>query len=343
MTTTAARQAFAWKVRQGALTWSRDPIPQPEPGSALVAVAYAGLCGSDIAKLATSPVQPPDHDWQPGHEIVGWHASGGSRRMVVVDPLIGCGDCGHCRARAVQLCPRLQRVGWDVPGGFAEFVVVPQRSLLPLPPGAEPAHAVLADPLAVAIHGLRCAAQSPPPGQLCIVGSGTVAICTAAYASSLGWEVTLIARQPAKLAPLRGLLPALLAPPGAPCRDFDVVVDAAGGRDDASLNTALNLVRDGGTVVVQTAYDPGVRLNRDLRPTFRRSLTIAGAFSYCHRDGRGDFATALDILAERPGWADPLTGTRFALDDLPEALASVTGRRAHRPIKAVLTSEGPRL
>jgi threonine dehydrogenase-like Zn-dependent dehydrogenase len=142
---------------------------------------------------------------------------------------------------------------------------------------------------------------------------------------------------------LRGLLSARLDPPGAPSRDFDVVVDAAGGRDDASLNTALNLVRDGGTVVVQTAYDPGVRLNRDLRPTFRRSLTIAGAFSYCHRSGRGDFAMALDILAGRPGWADPLTGARFALGDLPEALASVTGRRAHRPIKAVLTGEGARL
>src|SRR5690606_37029682 len=87
----------------------------------------------------------------------------------------------------------LRRLGWDLPGGFAEQVVVPAACLHPLPDGVAPLHAVFADPAAVAVHGLRCSPIGAP-GRLTVVGAGPIGALTALYAHQQGWEVTVVHR-----------------------------------------------------------------------------------------------------------------------------------------------------
>lgn len=336
------RMAFmkAWEVRDGTLAWSQAAIPEPRPGQKLVKVAFSGVCGSDLVKLIKSPVPTPGHAWRPGHEIVGWDLSTPLKPLVVIDPLVPCGACPHCAIGEIHLCSAIRRLGWDLPGGFAEFVAAPGSNVLPLPDGADPAQAVLADALAVAIHGVRCGLTHHRSRSLAIIGSGQLAICSAAYAVSQGWSVTVVVRNADKVAAVANEIDASFASlRQAQKNGFDAVIDAASGQDDRPLDTALSLVRDGGTVLVQNAYHPGVRLRHDLRDVFRRSITITGSFSYCRRHGVGDLSDALHILAQRPAWADPLVRCRFPLRSLPAALAAATTRAAIRPIKAVLVTD----
>ncbi len=329
----------AWEVHEGRLHWSTVAEPVPRDGETLIRVTLAGVCGSDVAKLTKAVIPtPPGQPWRPGHEIVGWHTDpDAGDRLVAVNPLVPCGACVRCRAGEINLCPDLRMVGWHLPGGYAPYVAVPRRAVVELPPGLDEAPAVLAEPVAVAVHGIRCG-LGEPAGRLAVIGAGALATASAAYAATLGWDTDLLVRNPAKLAGIADTLGATVRPlDSVRAREFDAVVDAAGGADDSPFVAALDAVRDGGTIVVQTAYYPGVRLSRDLRDPIRRALTVVGSFTFCRRNGRDDFTEGLHFLAGNARWTKPFVGSRYALADLTKGLADLRRHPpASRPAKVVL-------
>jgi threonine dehydrogenase-like Zn-dependent dehydrogenase len=319
----------AWEVRAGLLgLYDVEPV-EPWEGQTVVRVTHVGVCGSDRPKLLRPGRYPLPSPWRPGHEVVGLHPDG---RAVAVDPLVPCGACPRCAVGDTHLCPGLQRIGWDLPGGFAEELVVPTGNVYPVPPGIAALHASLADPAAVAVHGLRCTAIRPP-GRLAVIGAGAIGLLTALRAHVEGWNVTVVHRDARGVDDaLAKAVPAVFRSPAAmrPQDSFDVVVDAASGADPAPLDLALRLVHDGGTVVVQNAYEPGVRLGTPLRDLLRRSIRLVGSFSYCRRPP-GDFALALDLLRDHSAQvAQMVTETQFA--DLPAVLRY----RSHRQVRDVL-------
>jgi threonine dehydrogenase-like Zn-dependent dehydrogenase len=326
----------AWEVHEGTLRWWPVPRPEPQPDETVVRVALAGVCGSDVAKLTKDVIPtPPGRPWRPGHEIVGWEV-GGDEHLVAVNALVPCGQCLRCQIGEVNVCPGLRMVGWHLPGGFAPYVAVPRRNVVRLPSGLDETTAVLADPMAVAVHGIRCG-LGDPAGRLAVIGGGTLATASAAYAASLGWRTEILVRNPAKLGRIANSLDAVVRPlSSVRAGEFDAVVDAASGIDDSPFVAAVDAVRDGGTVIVQTAYYPGVRLSRDLREPIRRSLKIVGSFTFCRRDGRDDFADGLAFLAGNRGWVKPFVGNLYPLADLPRALADVCTPATNGPAKALL-------
>ncbi|MGP3691084.1 zinc-dependent alcohol dehydrogenase [Streptomyces sp. IBSNAI002] len=329
--------ARAWRILGGTPELADAPVRSASlpHGDIAVQVAYAGVCGSDLPKLSPAWPGPVPVPWFPGHEIVGTDTRSGD--WVVVDPLIGCTRCGDCRSGRPQLCRDLRRIGWDLPGGFADVVRVPESSVVKLPALRDPAHGVLADPMAVAVHGVRCGLPAPH-GRLGVIGSGALGICTAACAVAAGWDVHLAVRSTARLEQLNAAVagPGLTIHHGAlpPC---DAVVDAATGQDDTALRQAAAAVRDGGTVLVQNAYAPGITLSVPLRDLFRRSVTLRGSFSYCRAGGRDDFRDALTLLEAGGAWADLLTRHRYPLGELARALEAIQHPGPERPIKVLLT------
>lgn len=322
-----------WQVdpEDGQLRWTVADIPQPEPGQTIVRVASAGICGSDIAKLAKAVIPtPPGRPWRPGHEIAGWVAG----IPVAVDPLVTCGVCERCITGRVNACPDLQMIGWHLPGGFAPYVAAPTANVVALPANLTEDVAVLAEPTAVAVHGVRCGLR--PGRTLAVIGSGALAVASAVYAASRGWKTELLVRNPAKLADAD--LPVRVRPLELlPLRQYDAVVDAAGGADDSAFTAALDAVVDHGQVVVQTAYHPGVKLTCDLRDIVRRGLTITSSFSFCRAVNSGDFVEALAFLAADHRWTTPFVGNRYWLQDLPRVLQELDAPSGVRPVKAVLT------
>lgn len=324
-----------WEVRNGDLGLHNVESARPREGETVVRVSHVGICGSDRPKLLRPNSFALPNPWRPGHEIVGVDPTD---RAVAVDPLVPCGTCPRCMTGDTHLCAGLRRVGWEMPGGFAEQVVIPAENAHPLSGSADPLHAALADPAAVAIHGLRCNPLTSP-GQLAVVGAGTVGLLTALYASQQGWQVTVVNREgrPPREVVAEAVPAAFQSPATLPSRQrFDVVVDAAAGADPAPLDLALRLVDDGGTVIVQNAYHPGVHCPAPLRDIFRRSIRLIGSFSHCRR-GLGDFTLALDLLCRHAARVANFVATAGELAELPTVLG---GGRA-RSVRQVLAVRIP--
>lgn len=312
----------AWEVHDGVLGVRDVPDAAAKPGEVVVTVSQAGVCGSDLPKLRAPRSFDLPQQWRPGHEIVGTTAE---ETLVAVDPLVPCGLCEVCRDGRTHLCSGLRRIGWDLPGGLAEQVVAPAANLHSFAP-EHASVAVLADPMAVAIHGLRCSGLGRP-GRLAVVGAGTVGLLTAAYGALIGWDVTVVHRGTDLKERAAGVDARLVSLDEATTSTpYDVVVDAASGSSPAPLALALDLVRDGGTVVVQNAYHPGVRLGTPLRDIFRRSVRLVGSFSFCRRDG-DDFGLALAALASSRAVFGPLLVDVGGLEALGSAVDHAEERR----------------
>ena len=137
-------------------------VPAVGPLDVLVRVRAAGICHSDVHyRTGISPVHPLPMTL--GHEVSGvvehvgdgvsgWQA--GDR--VCLHYMATCGHCAYCNRGTEQFCTRGQMLGKHRAGGYAEFIVVPARSVFPLPDEIPfEQGAVMMCSSATAFHALR--------------------------------------------------------------------------------------------------------------------------------------------------------------------------------------------
>ncbi|MEZ4769284.1 MAG: alcohol dehydrogenase catalytic domain-containing protein [Caldilineales bacterium] len=87
-----------------------------------------------------------------GGSVAGWQP--GDR--VCLHYMATCGHCAYCNQGTEQFCTSGQMLGKYRPGGYAEFIVVPARSIFPLPDEIPFEHgAVMMCSSATAFHALR--------------------------------------------------------------------------------------------------------------------------------------------------------------------------------------------
>ncbi len=137
------------------------PAPAPGPQDVLVRVRAAGICHSDAHyRAGVAPARLP---CTPGHEVAGVVEACGAGvsafrpgDRVCLNYLVTCGECEWCRAGHEQFCVAAEMIGKDRDGGFAEYVCVPARGVLPLPDAVPFEHgAVLMCSSATALHALN--------------------------------------------------------------------------------------------------------------------------------------------------------------------------------------------
>jgi threonine dehydrogenase-like Zn-dependent dehydrogenase len=185
-----------------ALVWAgetkvevRDlPMPEPPSGWALVEVAYAGLCGTDL-HICDNEHPRAKPGLVIGHELVGRLTSPVGElpagTPVFVNPLLWCGSCPSCKRGRYQTCYRLQLLGIDRDGGAAEAVAVPEDHLLPLPAGVDMRRAALVEPLSVAVRAVRRSGMRLGD-RVHVLGAGPVGLLVASCARLGGAsEVTI--------------------------------------------------------------------------------------------------------------------------------------------------------
>src|SRR5437899_403319 len=165
--------------RDGTVKFVQVPNPQPGPEDVLVQVLAAGVCHTDLHLL--DEVKAGNHDpLIPGHEIAGRVAKVGSDvyasnvgDRVVVHFEQPCGQCRQCKRMRTNLCENGTTLGFDAPGGYAEFVVAKQTTVLPVPPNLEPA---LAAPLgcsgATAYRSVVALGQAGEGDLAVVIGAG---------------------------------------------------------------------------------------------------------------------------------------------------------------------------
>jgi alcohol dehydrogenase, propanol-preferring len=107
-------------------------IPVPGDGQVLLRVRACGVCRTDL-HIVDGELDRPKLPLVPGHQIVGEAEDG--RRLGV--PWLGWtdGECRYCSSGRENLCDRARFTGYDIDGGYAEWVVADERYCLPLPAG----------------------------------------------------------------------------------------------------------------------------------------------------------------------------------------------------------------
>ena len=166
------------------------PVPEVSGVSdVLVRVGGAGVCATDLH--AIEGLMEPAGVTLPlvlGHENAGWVEAVGTGvttvapgDAVLVYPPYSCGLCVACRRGNDMHCVRHQFTGLSVDGGFADYVLVSERSLVPLPAGVEPVEvAPHADAGLTAYHAVRRLAHLAVPGSTAVVigvgGVGHIAL-----------------------------------------------------------------------------------------------------------------------------------------------------------------------
>ena len=182
-------------------------MPPCGPGDVLVRVRAAGICHSDVHyRAGRSRVEPLPLTL--GHEVAGEIAAVGEhvRDLRVGDPvclhyLVICEQCDDCRAGREQFCATGKMLGHFTDGGWAEYIAVPARNAVPLPPRVPFAQgAVMMCSSATSLHALRKGRLAAGETVL-VVGAGGLGMSAVQLARALGAaDVIAVDRDPAKLA-----------------------------------------------------------------------------------------------------------------------------------------------
>lgn len=166
-------------------------VPPIGPRDVLIRVRAAGICHSDAHyRAGVSPVKLPR---TLGHEVAGVvELAGGNIKnlkvgdRVCVHYLVTCGDCAFCRAGNEQFCPSAEMIGKHRDGGYAEFIVAPERSVFLLPDEVPfEQGAIMMCSSATSMHALK-KARLAAGESVAIFGAGGLGISAIQLAKNLG-------------------------------------------------------------------------------------------------------------------------------------------------------------
>lgn len=115
------------------------PIPEVGPQDVLVKIKAAGICHSDAHyRAGVSPVHPLPMTL--GHEVAGVIEKVGETvagfqpgDRVCLHYMVTCGHCEYCNMGSEQFCTSGSMIGKYRPGGYAEYISLPARSVFKLP------------------------------------------------------------------------------------------------------------------------------------------------------------------------------------------------------------------
>ena len=189
------------------------PTPSPGTGEARVRVRACGFCHTDLHYLdhGVPTAKPPPIIL--GHEIAGTVDALGPQadgvsvgETVLVPAVLPCGRCEYCRTGRENICPQLRMVGNHLDGGFAEYLTVPSKDLVRLPPDIDPVDGcIIADALTTPYHAVVHRAQVREGERVAVIGCGGVGINLVQFAVGSGAQVTAVDLNDAKLEAARRL------------------------------------------------------------------------------------------------------------------------------------------
>ncbi len=274
------------------------------PGTVEIAVAYCGICGSDLAEYAQGPVVIPTDRPHPltghrgsvtlGHEFAGVVVDVGDGvtgvavgDRVSADACWRCNACPACRRGEYNLCPLGGAIGMVSDGAMASRVRVPDYCVVPLPDGVSLRAGALLEPFAVALHALD-RGRATPGDRVLITGFGPIGAATAELAKATGLETLVIEPDEQRRARATALGHATVT--GETARDraraiksrtgggVPLAVDSSGVV--AGIQQGIAALRRGGTVVV--AGIPKAPLEIDAARLVLMEHAVVGTLGYHH-------------------------------------------------------------
>ncbi len=290
------------------------PTPRPGPGEVVLRVRAVALNNLDVWTRAGSPGGRPIFPWgdrklpaitgvdaagtveKVGEGVGGW--TRGDR--AVVNPMLWCGECEFCLAGEQSMCVDYHIWGEHVPGGMADYALVPARNLLRLPDGVPFERAASAPACyTTAWRGLITVGRLRAGKDLLVVGAsggvGTAAVVIGRYA---GARVFALVGNEEKARKATGLGATSIDRTEFP--SFSERVRALTGlgvhlaADPVGASTwpeTIRSLRPGGRMVICGATG-GERPDIDIREIYQRHRQILGA----PMGNIGDFQAVMDLV-----------------------------------------------
>jgi propanol-preferring alcohol dehydrogenase len=167
------------------------PEPEPEPGQVLLRVRACGVCRTDL-HVADGELPDPKLPLVLGHQIVGEDEESGERLGV---PWLGWtdGDCRYCASGRENLCDNARFTGYQLDGGYAEYVVADRRFCFSIPEGYPDVQA--APLLCAGLIGYRSLRLAGEAERLGLYGFGASAHIVAQVARYQGRRVFAFTRR----------------------------------------------------------------------------------------------------------------------------------------------------
>ncbi len=325
------------------LRLAERPLPQPGPGEVRVRIEACGVCGSDVflqkggfGDRVALPVVP-------GHEAAGRVDAVGpgvsevapGDQVALYYITVPPDDPWAARGRP-NISPNVRRMGVDLDGAFAEYVLRPVEALVrpraPVPPAVL---AVLTDAVATPLHGLKRVAGLQAGETLVVLGVGGLGSNAVQLGKAFGARVIAVTRSEAKLRLARELgadevVPAEEGDPVAAVKALtgghgpDVVIQCVGSA--AVDEQAIAMGGPGGRVVlIGSSLDHFRARAVDI---FWRELAVLGSRGFVPDDIRD----AIDLYLDGTLQVDHLVETVRPLEEANDALEDLKAGRVFRSV-----------
>jgi len=338
-------------MRRGALELIEAPIPRPNSGEVLVKTLATGICGSDL------------HAVSHGAELVeGVHAVTGVKLFDLDDSIVlGHEFCAevieygpNCRrtlplnSRVVSvpilLRPQPVQIGFggvDTPGGYAEYMVLSEDLLIPVPDNVANDTAALAEPLTVALHAVNRGALAADDVPI-VIGCGPIGLAVIAVLKMRGVGPIIAADFSPTRRKLAVALGADIVVDPRETSPYDSWQSVAAVSDPARYNRQTTMFPDFAfrpSVVFECVGVPGViqQILAGAAPctkivvaglcmeqdTFHPTFAVLKEIDliFCMSYNFEEYGQSLSHLAAGELRVDPLITRRIGLDGVPDAFA----------------------
>jgi L-iditol 2-dehydrogenase len=319
------------------------PDPRVEEGSVLIKVKVCSICGTDlrIYHYGDPRVKLPQIL---GHEIAGEVETVGegvtnyrAGDRVAITPRIACGECFYCRKGQHIYCQNSRTFGYQLPGGYAEYLLVPSRGvqfgvLNRVADTLSFKEASLAEPLSCCLRAQK-ALRVSRGDTVVVIGGGPVGMmhCRVAKANNAG-KVILVERdtrrlEKVNLAPIDGIVDSAKSDSEAEIsaltegRKADVVIVACSSAQ--AQEQSLLLAGRGGRIDFFAGLPPGQsNISIDSNVIHYHEVSVQGSHGSTPHDTR----EALDMLARKALDVSDLITHTFPLDSIEEAFPFAESR-----------------
>lgn len=319
------------------------PVPEPGPDEVLIEVHTTGICGTDLHiyrwdDWAQTTIPTP---MIVGHEFSGHIRGLGSNvsgflqgELVSAEGHVVCGRCRNCLAGRRHLCQEPRGIGIDIPGAFADYLVVPKGNVWRHVEGIDPEIGALFDPFGNAVH---TALEFPVLGEdVLITGAGPIglmAIPVVVHAGARNVVVTDINQFRLELAGRMGATRAVdphsddlatVQKELGMTEGFDVALEMSGS-PDAMADILENTIHGADIALLGLPSEP---YPIDWTVVILNMLNIKGIY------GREMFDTwyKMNVLIQSGVDISPVITHRFPAEDYEEAFQALQGEEAAKVV-----------
>lgn len=305
-------------------------IPEIGPDEVMAKVKVCSICGTDL-KINSGKIDTVPLPLIPGHEVAGQIVKTGENVKDVKEgdrvtfPIyVTCGNCKNCRAGQTTVCLEdIKRLGFELNGGFAEFMKAPAANAVKVPDSISYAQAALVpDAISTAVHAFNDRIKVKENDMMLVLGAGGLGIHGLQVAKAMGATVTVVDLDERKLELAKELGADYTFNSGIEdivkvCRELtdghgmDIVAEFVGISQTSELG--LKCLRRAGTMVMM-GYSPGTTFSVPSMAIAMGEREIIGSRAMTKQN----VIDCIKLVAE--GKVKPQIDETFSLEEANQAL-----------------------